>query len=160
MAHLTDRHFAGLLAVRSSLAVFEWTRDREARGLGTTYSQQHVILALRRHRDRGGPTVKTSPPRWPSPAPAVELIAGMVTARLIDRHSDPTDARVTRLQLTPLSEQLMHQLGEAHLPRLRQLPPEPWNISPTEQQPGSCGLPAAHPTAESRCPTRVRTAEF
>ncbi len=72
MAHLTDRHFAGLLAVRSSLALFEWTGDREARGLGTTHAQRHVTSRCAGTATRAGPPSKMSPPRWPSPSAEVQ----------------------------------------------------------------------------------------
>ena len=122
MAQLSDRNLAGLLAVRNHLARFQRTSDREARGLGTTHAQQHVLLALRGHRYPDGPTVKDVATALGVASPsAVELIARMVGAKLIERHSDPGDARITRLRLTPLGERLMHQLSQAHLPRLREM---------------------------------------
>jgi len=52
---LTDRHFAGLLGVRSAIAIFERSGEREARLAGATHAQHHVLLALRGHRDRETP---------------------------------------------------------------------------------------------------------
>lgn len=122
MAHLTERHFAGLLAVRSGIAAFERLGEREARAIGATHAQHHVMLSLRGHTDPGGPTVKDVARALGVSSPsAVELIARMVSAGLLQRHSDPGDARVTRLRLTELGERLMHQLSEGHLPRLREL---------------------------------------
>jgi len=122
MAPLTERHFAGLLAVRSGIAVFEQLGERDARALGTTHTQQHVLLSVRSHPDPAGPTVKDVAAALGVASPsAVELIARMVTGNLLERDRDPADGRVTRLKLTPLGEQLLHQLAEAHLPRLRQL---------------------------------------
>jgi len=92
MAQLSDRNLAGLLAVRNHLARFQRTSDREARGLGTTHAQQHVLLALRGHRDPGGPTVKDVATALGVASPsAVELIARMVGAKLIERHPAATD---------------------------------------------------------------------
>jgi len=122
MAHLTDRHFAGLLAVRSGMAAFERHSEREARQVGATHAQQHVMLSLRGHGDPAGPTVKDVAAALGVASPsAVELIARMVAAGLLERHGDASDARVTRLRLTTLGERLMHQLSESHLPRLRDL---------------------------------------
>jgi DNA-binding MarR family transcriptional regulator len=122
MAPLTDRHFAGLLAVRSGIAAFERLSEKEAREVGATHAQHHVLLSLRGHTDPEGPTVKDVAGALGVSSPsAVELIARMVSARLLERHSDPHDARVTRLRLTELGERLMHQLSENHLPRLRDL---------------------------------------
>lgn len=122
MPHLTDRHFAGLLAVRSGIAAFERLSDREAREVGATHAQHHVMLALRGHSDPGGATVKDVAGALGVSSPsAVELIARMVSAKLLERHSDPSDARVTRVRLTALGERLLHQLSESHLPRLRDL---------------------------------------
>ncbi len=59
VSRLTDRHFAGLLGVRSAIAVFERNGEREARAVGATHAQHHVLLALRGDRDReDAPTVK------------------------------------------------------------------------------------------------------
>jgi DNA-binding MarR family transcriptional regulator len=122
MAHLTERHFTGLLAVRSGIAAFERTSEREARLVGATHAQQHVMLSLRGHGDPAGPTVKDVAGALGVSSPsAVELIARMVGAGLLERHNDPSDARVTRLKLTTLGLRLLHQLSENHLPRLRDL---------------------------------------
>ena len=122
MAPLTERHFAGLLAVRSGIAAFQRVGEHDARVLGTTHTQQHALLCLRGHPDPAGPTVKDVAAALGVASPsAVELIARMVAATLLERHGDPTDARITRLRLTPLGEQVVRQLAEAHLPQLRQL---------------------------------------
>ncbi len=54
VSRLTDRHFAGLLGVRSAIAVFERTGEREARSVGATHAQHHVLLALRGRGDDEG----------------------------------------------------------------------------------------------------------
>jgi len=122
MSFLTQRHFRGLLAVRSGIAAFERLGERDARALGTTHTQHHVLLSLRGHAHPAGATVKDVAAALGVASPsAVELITRMGTAGLLERHADARDARVTRLALTPLGEQLLHQLADAHLPRLRQL---------------------------------------
>jgi DNA-binding MarR family transcriptional regulator len=122
MAFLTEHHFGGLLSVRSGIAAFERLGERDARALGTTHTQHHVLLTLRGHADPAGATVKDVAAALGVASPsAVELITRMGTAGLLERHADSRDARVTRLTLTSLGEQLLHQLAESHLPRLRQL---------------------------------------
>ena len=122
MEYLGERHLGGLLAVRSGIAAFERLGERDARALGTTHTQHHVLLTLRGHAHPAGATVKDVAAALGVASPsAVELITRMGTAGLLERHADPRDARVTRLELTPLGEQLLHQLAGSHLPRLRQL---------------------------------------
>lgn len=123
MAGLTDRHFAGLLGVRTGIAVFQRISEREARLAGASHTQHHVLLALRGHPEPdGGPTVKDVAAALGVASPsAVELIARMVEAGLLQRFADPEDGRVTRLHLTSLGHRLLHQLSEPHLPRLREL---------------------------------------
>ncbi len=122
MAVIPDRHLAGLLTVRNGIAAFEGTGSREARSAGLTHVQHHVLLALRGHPEPDGARVADIAHALSIASPsAVELVARMVAAELLTRRPDPRDRRATRLQLTRLGERLMHQLGEAHLPRLREL---------------------------------------
>ena len=123
MSLLTDKHFAGLLGVRTAIAVFERTAEKDARVAGATHVQHHVLLALRGHRDvENAPTVKDVAAALGVASPsAVELIGRMVGAGLLERSSDGRDARVTRLHLTALGDRLVHELSEGHLPRLREL---------------------------------------
>jgi len=124
VSRLTDRHFAGLLGVRSAIAVFERTGEREARLAGATHAQHHVLLALRGRRDddEDAPTVKDVAAALGVASPsAVELIGRMVGAGLLERRPDGRDARLTRLHLTVLGQRLVTELSEGHLPRLREL---------------------------------------
>ncbi len=122
MAVLSDRHYAGLLAVRSAIASFERAGEREARSAGLTHVQHHALLTLRSHPEQAGPRVADIAHALGVASPsAVELVARMVTAGLLTRRPDPDDGRATRLRLTELGERLMHQLSESHLPRLREL---------------------------------------
>ncbi len=122
MARLTDRHIAGLLSVRSAIAAFERISEREARAVGATHAQHHLLLGLYGHADNNGPTVKDIAQALGVASPsAVELTARTVTTGLLQRHDDPDDRRETRLTLTTLRDRLLRQLSEAHHPRLRQL---------------------------------------
>ena len=119
---LKERHLLGLLAVRSEIAQFQQAGDSQARPLGLTHVQHHVLLSLRGHPHEVGPRVgdvaRTLGIAGPS---AVELVARMAAAGLLQRLPDADDRRATRLRLTRLGERLMHELGEGHLPHLRGL---------------------------------------
>lgn len=122
MPNLSDRHLAGLLAVRSAIAAFEASGNREARDAGLTHVQHHALLSLGGHPEEAGPRVADVAHALGIASPsAVELITRMVSAGLLTRHPDPTDGRASRLHLTDLGERVMHQLSHAHLPRLREL---------------------------------------
>ncbi len=119
---LADRHLHGLLAVRSDLAEFQRAGDSDARPLGLTHVQHHVLLSLRGHPHPAGPRVGDVARALGIAGPsAVELVTKMAAAGLLQRLPDAQDRRATRLRLTALGERLMHELGEAHLPRLRGL---------------------------------------
>ena len=110
--------------MRSAIAVFERTGEREARLAGATHAQHHVLLALRGRRDddEDAPTVKDVAAALGVASPsAVELIGRMVGAGLLERRPDGRDARLTRLHLTVLGQRLVTELSEGHLPRLREL---------------------------------------
>lgn len=122
MGRLTDRHLSRLLGARTGLAGFIQRSERDARVVGTTHAQHHVMLALNGSEDPDGPTVKEVASALGVSSPsAVELISRMVGAGLLDRGIDSADGRVTRLRLTRLGRKLLLQLSETHLPRLRDL---------------------------------------
>jgi DNA-binding MarR family transcriptional regulator len=122
VAPLPDRHLAGLYGARTGLALFIQQSEREARALGTTHAQHHVLLGLYSHESDVGPTVKDIAAALGVASPsAVELVNRMAATGLLERHPDPDDRRVTHLHLTDRGKELMHQLSEGHLPRLREL---------------------------------------
>jgi DNA-binding MarR family transcriptional regulator len=117
---LSDRHLAGLLEARTGLSAYVHQSEREARALGTTHAQHHVMLAL--HRDGAGPTVKDIADTLKIASPsAVELVRRMAASGLLERRRDLLDRRVTRLTLTDAGTDLLHRVSEGHLPRLRML---------------------------------------
>lgn len=119
---LTDRHFAGLLAVRNDLAAFERVAESDARTLGLTHAQHHVLLTLRSHPHPVGPRIADVARALGIASPsAVELVARLSRAGLLDRVRDPTDRRATRLRLSTSGENAVRRLSEKHLPRLREL---------------------------------------
>jgi DNA-binding MarR family transcriptional regulator len=122
VARLTDRHFAGLLGVRTAIANYEQISEREARVLGATHAQHHVLLGLYGSKEAAAPTVKDIAHILGVASPsAVGLITRMVDAGLLERNVDQTDRRVTRLRLTKPGERVLRQLSDTHFSRLRDL---------------------------------------
>ncbi len=122
MGRLSERNLLGLLNARTALAGFVQRSEREARLAGTTHAQHHVLLALGSDPNPDGPMVKDVADALGVASPsAVELIARMVGAGLLDRSTDPRDGRRTRLQLTRRGRQLLLQLSQTQLPSLRDL---------------------------------------
>jgi len=107
---LNDRHFAGLLAVRSDLAEFNSGGERLAQQLGLSHVQHHVLLSVRGDPLQVGPRVAD-----------VARALSIARAGLVQRQPDPTDRRATRLRLTELGDRAVHQLSQDHLPQLREL---------------------------------------
>ncbi len=93
-----------------------------AQQLGLSHVQHHVLLSVRGHPVPDGPRVGDVAQALHIASPsAVELIARLVQAGLVQRHPDPQDRRPTRLRLSELGDQAVHQLSQDHLPRLREL---------------------------------------
>ncbi len=119
---LTDEHYTGLLAVRSSLSHFHQLGEREARLVGLTHVQHHALLAIRAHPQAGGPMIadiaRALAVRSHS---AVEVVSRLVAAELLERHRDSDDGRIVRLRLIGDAPERLSRLSEPHLERLRQL---------------------------------------
>lgn len=122
---LTDADYQRLLEFRTGLRRFEhWSQQRAAE-VDLTPAQHQLILAIRGHPDDRGPTISDL-------AHYLQLhhnsVVGLIdradTAGLVRRLPDPTDARVTRLKLTPTARQRLESLATAHLEELARLAPE------------------------------------
>lgn len=102
---------------------FQHWSETQALRSGLTHVQHQLLVAVKGHA--GGdrlPTVSDVAGylllRHNS---AVELIDRAVTAGLVRRTADPDDARVVRIALTPLGDELVTRLTEAHLAELDDL---------------------------------------
>ncbi len=124
MPRLTERQCRDLLAFRVALRRFNrWSED-QARAAGLTHAQHQLLLAVRAHDDKRGPTVgQVAHYLLLRHHSAVELIDRAVTAGLVERRRDDEDARVVRLGLTPLGMQRIAELTALHLEELRRLAP-------------------------------------
>ena len=93
---------------------------RKAAGL--TPAQHQLLLAIRGHPDRRGPTVgEVADYLLLRHHSAVGLVDRAVAAKLVKRVRDPEDHRVVRLQLTAAGSKRLEALSEAHLEELGRL---------------------------------------
>lgn len=121
---LSQQQYTDLLEFRTALRTFErWSAD-QARRQGLTPAQHQLLLAVKGHPDRRGPTVSDVAGylnvRHHS---AVELIDRAVEAGLVQRRRDEQDGRVVRLQTTRAAEGRFAALAELHLEELLRLTP-------------------------------------
>ncbi len=120
----TDEDYERLLSIRTRLRVFErWSAERAAEH-GLTSAQHQLLLAVRGHPDRRGPTIgQVADYLLLRHHSAVELANRTQELGFISRVKDPADHRVVRLQLTPQGRRLLLSLSQAHIEELRGLVP-------------------------------------
>ena len=116
---LPDDVYARLLSFRTRLRRFErWSAD-QAQAAGLTPAQHQLLLAIRGHADKRGPTVGDVADylllRHHS---AGELIQRAEAAGLVTRVRDAEDQRVIRLGLTEAAAKCLETLSALHLAEL------------------------------------------
>lgn len=149
---LSDDVYARLLALRTGLRRFErWSED-QAKAAGMTPAQHQLLLAVRGHGDRRGPTIGEAADylllRHHS---VVGLVDRTEAAGLLRRARDPDDHRVVRLQLTEDGARRLEGLSAMHLEELQRLQldlPRAWQDLPDQGQ--THGGAAAHRSARPR----------
>jgi hypothetical protein len=104
MAKLTKGDFAKLLAFRTDLRRFERWSERQARAVGISPAQHQLMLAVKGHDDRRGPTLGEA-------------------AGLVERKKTDPDGRLVRVELTADGEDRLHALSALHLGELRRMAP-------------------------------------
>jgi DNA-binding MarR family transcriptional regulator len=123
-ADLTDEQYRRLLAFRTGIRRFLRWSEQQAGEVGLTGAQHQLLLAVRGHDDRLGPTIGDVADylllRHHS---AVGLVDRAESAGLVSRHSDRRDQRVVRLKLTALGTRRLRQLSELHVEELDRLGP-------------------------------------
>lgn len=121
---VTDADYRQLLELRSGLRRFlRWSAE-QARSAGLTPAQHQLLLAVRGHPDRKGPTVaEVADYLQLKHNSTVELIDRAERDGLVERHTDPDDARIVRIGLTPEAESRLAKLSQVHLEELRRLAP-------------------------------------
>lgn len=119
---ITDDDYRRLLALRTDLRRFLHWSEEQARAAGIASSQHQLLLAIRGHHDRRGPTIGDVADclilRHHS---AAELAQRTEAVGLIRRMSDPSDGRLVRLTLTRQGAGLLRRLSRRHLQELDRL---------------------------------------
>lgn len=121
---LTDRDYADLLEFRATLRRFEQWSEAQARAAGLTPAQHQLLLAIKGHPDRRGPTIRELA-EWlvSRHHSVVGLVDRAAAAGLVQRATDRTDGRVVRVRLTRLGSRRIDRLSAVHLRQLRSLAP-------------------------------------
>ena len=118
----TDEQFARILEFRIALRRFGRFSEEQAARLDMTAAQYQLLIAIRGHTDRRGPTIadvaRALLIRHHS---AVGLVDRTQDLGLVERRRDPDDQRLARLTLTPLGHERVNALAQAHLTELRSL---------------------------------------
>jgi DNA-binding MarR family transcriptional regulator len=119
---LRDHDYEDLLALRTGLRrLLRWS-EQQAEAAGLTPAQHQLLLAIRGHRDRRGPTVgEVADYLLLRHHSAVGLVDRAEAAGLIKRVRDPEDHRVVRLQLTAAGTKRLEALADLHREELERL---------------------------------------
>lgn len=143
---LSDEDYARLLALRAGLRHFQRWSEQQAKAAGLTSAQHQLLLAIRGHSDRRGPTVgEVADYLLLRHHSTVELIDRADSSGLVIRSRDPDDHRVVRLQLTDLGSERLEALSALHLEELDRLAlhlPAAWEgLAPVQRTHGFPGEP-------------------
>ncbi len=121
---VSDDDYRRLLRFRTGLRRFERWSEEQAEAAGVTPGQHQLLLAVRGHPDRRGPTVsEVSEYLMLRHHSAVELIDRAAASGLVVRTSDPDDRRLVRLRPTIHGMKVLRRLSSAHLSELARLAP-------------------------------------
>ena len=122
---VSDSDYRRLLHFRTGLRRFlRWSED-QAGQVGLTGAQHQLLLAVKGHPDRRGPTIgEVAHYLVLKPHSAVGLVDRAEEAGLVTRVHDGADRRVSRLALTDGGEDLLARLSALHLEELARLAPQ------------------------------------
>jgi len=119
---LPDNVYERLLMLRSRLRRFERWSAEQAQSAGLTPTQHQLLLAIRGHADRRGPTIgEIADYLLLRHHSAGELVQRAEAAGLVRRVRDTEDKRVTRLRLTDEGSARLESLTARHLEELERL---------------------------------------
>jgi DNA-binding MarR family transcriptional regulator len=119
---LTDADYEDLLTLRTGLRRFLRWSEQQAEENGLTPAQHQLLLAIRGHSDRRGPTIgEVADYLLLRHHSAVGLIDRADAAGLVERVRDPDDHRVVRLRLTAMGTKRLETLSAQHLEELQRL---------------------------------------
>jgi len=116
---LRDHDYEDLLTLRTGLRrLLRWS-EQQAEAAGLTPAQHQLLLAIRGHSDRRGPTVgEVADYLLLRHHSAVGLVDRADAAGLVKRVRDPEDHRIVRLQLTAAGTKRIEALSAQHLEEL------------------------------------------
>ncbi len=119
---LRDADYEDLLTLRTGLRrLLRWS-EQQAEAAGLTAAQHQLLLAIRGHSDRRGPTIgEIADYLLLRHHSAVGLVDRAAAAGLVQRVRDPKDSRVVRLRLSPAGLKRLDALAELHEEELRRL---------------------------------------
>lgn len=143
---LTDADYEDLLTLRTGLRRFQRWSEQQAETAGLTAAQHQLLLAIRGHHDRRGPTIgEVADYLLLRHHSAVGLIDRADAAGLVLRVRDPDDHRLVRLQLTARGTKRLEALSALHLEELQRLAlklPSAWRgLMPHQPLHGLSGPP-------------------
>ena len=119
-----DPDYTALLAFRTALRRFHRWSEQQAEAAGLTAAQHQLLLAVKGHDDRRGPTIgEIADYLLLRHHSTVELVNRAQAAGVVSRVKDDTDGRLVRVRLTPTGEQAIERLTQLHLDELQQLEP-------------------------------------
>ena len=123
LTDFADEDYAALLTLRVGLRRFLQWSGQQAEKVGLTPTQHQLLLAIRGHPDRRGPSVgELADYLCIRHHSAVQLIDRTEQLGLITRNRvDSEDRRLVRLTLTPAGQEKLALLSTAHREELRRL---------------------------------------
>jgi DNA-binding MarR family transcriptional regulator len=116
---LSDGDYRSLATFRYALRRFEAFSKSAARAAGITPAQHQLMLAIRGHRDEAPSTTDVAEMLQIKVHSATELVARAEGNGLVERVSDPGDARRAMLRLTSAGEHKLADLSRVHRAELR-----------------------------------------
>jgi DNA-binding MarR family transcriptional regulator len=138
---ITDADYQRLLELRTGIRRFLHWSEEQALAAGLTAMQHQLLLAIRGHAERRGPTIgQVADALLVRHHSAVGLADRAEAAGLVQRRVDPDDHRVVRLSLTALGRRRLRRLSALHLEELDRLGPQlraVWAGLPEVEQSGS-----------------------
>jgi DNA-binding MarR family transcriptional regulator len=122
---VTDADYQTLLELRTGIRRFLHWSEEQALAAGLTAVQHQLLLAVRGHADRRGPTIgEVADALLVRHHSAVGLVDRAEAAGLVRRKADAEDHRVVRLGLTAQGRRRLDRLSALHLEELDRLRPQ------------------------------------
>lgn len=143
---LTKQDFEALARFRFGLRRYLRFSEETVRRQGITPQQYQLLLALKGFPGREWATVGELAERLQlRHHSTVELVNRAQAQKLVQRISDPADARVVRVALTPDGEQVLAELSALHRSELERmstvLTPPSWEAPEPASLPPGAGSP-------------------